>query len=350
MKHKFVSTKPAAPDPTKVGSVEWDQPHVIVGTAISSNTLGAAPDDLILATGGVSGITYTPFAGAADGTVVMVMKVDAGAGAVTVLGTINGSANFVLTNQWQLVELRAQGGAWQVLRGPGSNSGAVLLSPSGDQTIVGPHALILNGGALAVSGAGKGTVAGSPTLADFRVADGNSDWLATYRAANGGAGEVLTIEQDGDGDFFISVYSADGVTLINQIIMRGIANGGNVRFGKDATHGIAVDASGNVLIGGQGSGAKLYLDELGGAVFLSNVLNFAFAQILGANVRGQSTFQLPNLASSDLAIESFTLMAEVAPPANASAAGATGQYASDAGFVYRCVAPNTWKRAALSTW
>ena len=37
-------------------------------------------------------------------------------------------------------------------------------------------------------------------------------------------------------------------------------------------------------------------------------------------------------------------------PASAGAAGNTGDFCWDSGYVYMCVATNTWKRAALSTW
>lgn len=37
-------------------------------------------------------------------------------------------------------------------------------------------------------------------------------------------------------------------------------------------------------------------------------------------------------------------------PGTASSPGAVGQLAWDSGFIYVCVATNTWKRAALSTW
>jgi len=37
-------------------------------------------------------------------------------------------------------------------------------------------------------------------------------------------------------------------------------------------------------------------------------------------------------------------------PASASAAGVAGTIAWDSGFIYVCVATNTWKRVAISTW
>lgn len=37
-------------------------------------------------------------------------------------------------------------------------------------------------------------------------------------------------------------------------------------------------------------------------------------------------------------------------PATATSAGIAGQIAFDASFVYVCIATDSWKRAALSTW
>lgn len=37
-------------------------------------------------------------------------------------------------------------------------------------------------------------------------------------------------------------------------------------------------------------------------------------------------------------------------PASATATGSTGDICWSSGYIYVCVAANTWKRAALSTW
>lgn len=37
-------------------------------------------------------------------------------------------------------------------------------------------------------------------------------------------------------------------------------------------------------------------------------------------------------------------------PGSAGATGAAGQMAYDSDYIYVCIATNTWKRAALSTW
>ncbi len=44
------------------------------------------------------------------------------------------------------------------------------------------------------------------------------------------------------------------------------------------------------------------------------------------------------------------LQVAVSAPATAASAGTAGDIAHDADYVYVCVAANTWKRAALSTW
>jgi hypothetical protein len=37
-------------------------------------------------------------------------------------------------------------------------------------------------------------------------------------------------------------------------------------------------------------------------------------------------------------------------PASAAATGAAGQLAYEAGFLYVCVAADTWQRVAIATW
>ena len=45
----------------------------------------------------------------------------------------------------------------------------------------------------------------------------------------------------------------------------------------------------------------------------------------------------------------ITISNVAAPTGNSSATGSVGQIAWDSGNIYVCVAPNTWKRAALSS-
>jgi hypothetical protein len=56
-----------------------------------------------------------------------------------------------------------------------------------------------------------------------------------------------------------------------------------------------------------------------------------------------------NISTLSMTVNSITLTAS-SPPASATAAGTPGQIAWNSGFIYVCVANNTWKRAALTTW
>lgn len=66
----------------------------------------------------------------------------------------------------------------------------------------------------------------------------------------------------------------------------------------------------------------------------------------------QSYSTSPSLLSGDLTVggsgKFFISTSET--PAGAADACTTGQIAWDAGFIYICVAPNTWKRSAIATW
>jgi predicted N-acyltransferase len=56
---------------------------------------------------------------------------------------------------------------------------------------------------------------------------------------------------------------------------------------------------------------------------------------------------IANLATT---VTLTSLIVTTAAPASASAAGTTGQIATDANYIYVCTATNTWKRVAISTW
>jgi len=71
--------------------------------------------------------------------------------------------------------------------------------------------------------------------------------------------------------------------------------------------------------------------------------------ITGAtNSTGNITGNLTGNVTGDVT-GNVTIPASTAP-ASASDNGQPGQIAWDANFIYVCVATNTWKRAALSSW
>lgn len=90
------------------------------GRAVSSNDDLDSDDQVVAATGGAGGITLTlPAVASSQYKVFHVVKVDAGAGAVTLDGnaseTINGSTTYALSSQYDAVTIWCDGTEWFVL-------------------------------------------------------------------------------------------------------------------------------------------------------------------------------------------------------------------------------------------
>jgi hypothetical protein len=99
------------------------------------------------------------------------------------------------------------------------------------------------------------------------------------------------------------------------------------------------------------------LDDGSGNMTLYGVLNMLQNPVI--NMGGD--VNLYRLAANKLATDdSFQSFATIrggkfietvsSPPASASATGEAGQIEWDSGFIYVCVATNTWKRVAIATW
>jgi len=58
----------------------------------------------------------------------------------------------------------------------------------------------------------------------------------------------------------------------------------------------------------------------------------------------------PSLRTVNVNIFSANLIISATTPANSSANGIAGMVARDTNYWYVCVANNTWKRTALTTW
>ena len=87
------------------------------GRAVSTSQNPTADDRILAATGGTSGMTLTlPQASTMPYKVLTVVKVDSGAGAVTLDGygaeTINGAATLALSSQWDRVTIWCDGTQW----------------------------------------------------------------------------------------------------------------------------------------------------------------------------------------------------------------------------------------------
>ena len=83
--------------------------------------------------------------------------------------------------------------------------------------------------------------------------------------------------------------------------------------------------------------------------YVSNNKNFQFSQ-QGDNVRFYQQGVEVALFTTDGLYASKGLFVAAAVPASASAAGIAGEIRVGTGFIYACVAANTWQRIAIATW
>ena len=69
--------------------------------------------------------------------------------------------------------------------------------------------------------------------------------------------------------------------------------------------------------------------------------------VQGSNDRKFTASQLATYINDNIVCNS---LGASRTPASATAAGTAGEVCWDANYVYVCVAANTWRRAALSSW
>lgn len=101
-------------------------------------------------------------------------------------------------------------------------------------------------------------------------------------------------------------------------------------------------------IGGYGPTAIITFDSLAFVTFAGlTATNFIFTNMILERTAG-SGVTIDGLLIKDGKIPGAA--AQVAAPASAGATGVAGSMAYDSDYIYVCVATNTWKRAALSTW
>ncbi|WP_417871789.1 hypothetical protein [Winogradskyella sp.] len=143
----------------------------------------------------------------------------------------------------------------------------------------------------------------------------------------------------------------------------------NVAIGNAALYGLSGTTinNGNVAIG---EGAGAYINggftnntQSQNSIYIGFVTKSASAGtdneiVIGANAGGQgsNTVTIGNSSITDTYLEgtthsdSFKVRALNSAPASASAPGTVGEIRYTSDYIYVCVAANTWKRTALSTW
>jgi hypothetical protein len=123
-------------------------------------------------------------------------------------------------------------------------------------------------------------------------------------------------------------------------MQNNISGANNTALGYGA--GIyAIEASSNNVYIGRSAGPS-------DAIVINNKLyisNSSGTPLIGGDFAAKTVTIDGSLTASQ-----FRLSALNTAPASANAIGTTGEIRYDANFVYVCIATNTWKRSALTTW
>ncbi len=175
-----------------------------------------------------------------------------------------------------------------------------------------------------------------------------------------------------NGDYIGAVYSADYGALGTGVLIQNSPGASwqyALQYAKDGKGLFSVDGLGNIV------GASLYLgaislngDPVNGSVDVGNSANSTATPYIDLNGFGtsQNNVRMINDANGQLTINTVTggslqvnetgvytagsFHVNLATPASSSAPCVAGQIGADANYVYVCVAANTWKRSALSSW
>jgi hypothetical protein len=175
-----------------------------------------------------------------------------------------------------------------------------------------------------------------------------------------------------NGDYIGAVYTADYGSLGTGILIQNSSPTATwqyaLQYTKNGQGLFSVDGMGNI------AGASLYLgdilingDPINGSVDVGNTANSAATPYINLNGFGtsQNNVHMINDANGQLTINTVTggnlqvngtgvyttgsFHVNLATPATSSAPCIAGQIGADANYVYVCVAENTWKRSALSS-
>jgi hypothetical protein len=172
------------------------------------------------------------------------------------------------------------------------------------------------------------------------------------------------------GDFIGAVYSADTGTLGTGVLVqnsRGASWQYAFKYEKDGGVKFAVDGAGGI-VGSSASIGSVALsgDTKEGSIDVGNLGNKSATPYINLNGFGKSNdVRLINDAIGQLTVKTATggslqvnasgvhtsgsFHVNLATPAKSSSPCSTGQLGADHNYVYVCVAPNTWKRSALTS-
>jgi len=180
-----------------------------------------------------------------------------------------------------------------------------------------------------VTGAVTGNVAGNVTgnLAGNVTSSGASSF--TNVAITGGSVNGATVGNATPASgAFTSISTTGTATLATVDINAGDIDGTNIGANTP-------DSGAFTVLSASGTATLATVDINAGAIDGTNI---------GAATPGTGVFSALSTSGDSITIQTTQT------PASASATGTTGEIAWDAEYIYVCVASNTWKRVAISTW
>ena len=258
--------------------------------------------------------------------------------------------------------------------------GALYSNTSGsDNTAIGASALLSNtfgssniaigGSALSSNLSGNNNLAigvnalVNNTVGDLNVANGEA---ALFSNTSGAYNIAVGVEA-----LYSNVGGGSNVATGYQALYSNTSGGNNVANGPTALQ-FSQTGNNNTAIGiesGRIIGSGAIANVINNSVFLgaytrplnnsetnqivigyavvgagSNTVTLGNASIVTTQLRGDV------ITNGTITGSQFKLSALNTAPANASATGVTGEIRYDANYMYVCVATNTWKRSAITTW
>lgn len=174
-----------------------------------------------------------------------------------------------------------------------------------------------------------------------------------------------------NGDYIGAVYSAEYGALGTGVLIQNNAGSSwqyAIQYANNGKGLFSVDGLGNIV------GSSLYVggvylngDQANGSMDVGNLANSAATPYIDLNGFGtsQNNVRMINDANGQLTINTVTggnfkinstgvytagsFHVNLATPSSSSAPCTAGQIGADAKYIYVCVAANTWKRSALTS-
>lgn len=212
----------------------------------------------------------------------------------------------------------------QISGGPITNAGTITVTNTGVTRLIAGSGITLSGsnGNVTISSASQSAGTGG-IVADIRM---RSNSLAVTGSPVINSGE-FTVELKANTTFAGTITSASAV--IGNLVT-GNGTGGTI--------------SGANLISANLLSGSLITSSQPNVTVVGTLANLAVTGNVGIGVAVANT-------TASLDVNSNAVRVRTAKtPASATAAGNAGEICWDSNYVYVCVATNTWKRSAITTW